>query len=361
MRSPMVSGMKAFRPNDTVRRNLVPPVLFRHSAPQVLYCQPVDTETESGKGVDLVVANGTRGDSVAAWIEITRIRNNVVPVSAFAFLSAYLLRPSDVAVWITSPPFWAAFAATHCITYASMIINDLFDQDIDAINHPSRPLVRGAIAPREAAVAALGFYGLSAVLSLRFLPAVLDPLWMTSIFITSSYTLVWKRIPLVKNVACALVVAATVPFMGLSTLSPDQWSTLSPLAIAWGILTTKIAFVTSLYIEILLDMVDREGDRQHGIMTLPNLFGNRATLWNLAGTLWVFQAFLMQQATQIHSWWMCLNILGLFSQFYFQLAKLSQEESNTGALTKTSLHRASRATTVGVLQYLLFYFFSTLT
>ena len=38
------------------------------------------------------------------------------------------------------------------LTAASMVINDYYDREIDAINEPNRPIPRGSVKPKEALV-----------------------------------------------------------------------------------------------------------------------------------------------------------------------------------------------------------------
>jgi 4-hydroxybenzoate polyprenyltransferase len=45
------------------------------------------------------------------------------------------------------------------------------------------------------------------------------------------------------------------------------------------LLATRLLFLGSLYIEILLDICDKSGDKQNGIYTIPGVFGEDVALY----------------------------------------------------------------------------------
>jgi len=47
------------------------------------------------------------------------------------------------------------FVTAFSLTAASMVINDFYDREIDAINEPNRPIPRGDVSPKEALIFAL--------------------------------------------------------------------------------------------------------------------------------------------------------------------------------------------------------------
>jgi 4-hydroxybenzoate polyprenyltransferase len=91
-----------------------------------------------------------------------------------------------------------------------------------------------------------------------------------------------KKITVIKNVSCATVVSSSVPFIGWATINPllHELPNFRTMFYTW-----KILFLTSLYIEILLDMVDKKGDQEMGIRTLPVVFGERGSWICLTGIL----------------------------------------------------------------------------
>jgi 4-hydroxybenzoate polyprenyltransferase len=84
------------------------------------------------------------------------------------------------------------------------------------------------------------------------------------------YTPVFKRIPFIKNISCAAIIAFTIFFSGLSSATGvlSQNKNFGFLAIAISLL-----FYGSLSNEILHDIRDYEGDKMHNIYTIPVIFG----------------------------------------------------------------------------------------
>jgi len=210
-------------------------------------------------------------------LDITRFRANVLPTCLLTTLGAPPIHQ------IHLPGFGKAFATVHLLTSASMVINDIYDQPFDRINHPDRPLVTGRITEKEAwtTVGVLSVvYGALGIT----LPSQVAPFWIGSWVLIMAYTPVLKKICFVKNLACALTVAATVPFIGGASL-------LVPLSVPLGT-KARFVFAGSLYCEVLMDLLDKTGDAMAGIRTLPVLFGNPATLGMLTAILALLQISL---------------------------------------------------------------------
>jgi 4-hydroxybenzoate polyprenyltransferase len=215
------------------------------------------------------------GKGLGPLLDITRFRANVLPTCLLTTLAA----PSIEI--IHSPGFGKAFTMVHLLTSASMVINDIYDQPTDRVNHPERPLVSGRMTEKEAwtTVGVLsGLYGTIGI----FLPKQVAPFWIGSWVLIMIYTPVLKKICFVKNLACATTIAATIPFIGLATASPGYS--------LWG--RARFVFAGSLYCEVLMDILDKVGDAMSGIRTLPVLFGNPATLGILTGFMALLQISL---------------------------------------------------------------------
>jgi 4-hydroxybenzoate polyprenyltransferase len=212
-------------------------------------------------------------------IRLTRIDKNGIPVSILCLLSGYITNPHSWKTWIVSPPFIAALIIVQSITAASMVINDIYDIEVDRMNQRNRPLVTGTISIKEAKWLVRGLFGLSFYLGLQFIPPVLDPFWIVSTFLVYIYTPILKKITFVKNVVCAMIISSTVPFVGISTLNLMEKTTASSLSnLPLMLLTTQNIFFSSLYIEHLLDIRDIKGDNAMGINTIPVIFGKHITL-----------------------------------------------------------------------------------
>ena len=219
---------------------------------------------------------------IREFVRMARINSNALPITVLSLLSGYVTNPTSVSTWILSPPFLAAYTIVQSISAASMMLNDIQDIEVDRINNPGRPLVAGTVHICEAKAAVCALFSLACFLGIRFLPPVLDPFWSMAIVIVTVYTPVLKKITVIKNVSCATVVSSSVPFIGWATINPllHELPNFRTMFYTW-----KILFLTSLYIEILLDMVDKKGDQEMGIRTLPVVFGERGSWICLTGIL----------------------------------------------------------------------------
>jgi len=156
------------------------------------------------------------------------------------------------------------FVTSFTLTAASMVVNDFYDREIDAINEPNRPIPRGDVNPRQALVFALvlSIIGLVAAFqtsTANLIVAVIA--WIISII----YITEGKGTGLPGN----LMVSATVviPFIyGGLAVGELETSTL---------LFVLIVFLSNTGREITKGIVDIEGDRSHNIKTIAVRFGER--------------------------------------------------------------------------------------
>ena len=156
------------------------------------------------------------------------------------------------------------FVTSFTLTAASMVVNDFYDREIDAINEPNRPIPRGDVNPREALVFALvlSIIGLGAAFQTNIASLIVAVIaWIISII----YITEGKGTGLPGN----LMVSATVviPFIyGGLAVGEIETSTL---------LFVLIVFLSNTGREITKGIVDVEGDRSHNIKTLAVRFGER--------------------------------------------------------------------------------------
>ena len=156
------------------------------------------------------------------------------------------------------------FVTSFTLTGASMVVNDFYDREIDAINEPNRPIPKGDVNPKEALVFALvlNIIGLWAAFQTNTASLIVAVIaWIISII----YITEGKSTGLPGN----LMVSATVviPFIyGGLAVGEIETSTL---------LFVLIVFLSNTGREITKGIVDVEGDRSHNIKTLAVRFGER--------------------------------------------------------------------------------------
>lgn len=156
------------------------------------------------------------------------------------------------------------FVTAFSLTAASMVINDFYDREIDAINEPNRPIPRGDVSPKEALIFAivLSLLGLIAAFKTNLPSLVVAVIaWIISI----TYITEGKGTGLPGN----FLVSATVviPFI-YGGLAVGQIETSTLLFVA-------IVFLSNTAREVTKGIVDVKGDRSHNIKTIAVNYGER--------------------------------------------------------------------------------------
>ncbi|MBN1164255.1 MAG: geranylgeranylglycerol-phosphate geranylgeranyltransferase [Candidatus Krumholzibacteriota bacterium] len=208
----------------------------------------------------------------------------------FEYLKIFLIvRPHNVGAAVLSVAagftmaagsfHWPGFLLTAVAlsTAAGNVINDFYDQDVDRINKPSRPLPSGKVRPRTVkAVYWILLLILAAVLFfLPWIPRAWVVLW---ILLLHLYSWRWKRRYLIGNLLVSAVAASGF------LLGAYQGGTLDA-----GWLPAAYTFWFVLGRELVKDCEDIPGDRICGARTLPIISG-RNTALNIAAGIFVLLA-----------------------------------------------------------------------
>lgn len=182
------------------------------------------------------------------------------------------------------PPVWTAilgFFSVFCLSGAALILNDLFDYEVDRINHPGRPLPSGRVTPADV-------IGLTIVVSLAGLLAALALGWVALLvgilFWTVGFLYNWryKETGLPGNLMVCASVAGTFLFGAITVGAP--WHPM-----VW--VFSLMAFCFDLGEEIAGDAMDMEGDKKRGSRSIALLRG-RAFALRITVALWGGYALL---------------------------------------------------------------------
>jgi geranylgeranylglycerol-phosphate geranylgeranyltransferase len=192
---------------------------------------------------------------------------NLLPTLTLNLAGGWLAQPSFNYL-MRSKQFFVGTILTSLIMSLSMVTNDICDIYVDKTNNPSRPLVTGDVTKKEATLFATLLIGIIQFLNIHYMSASTQISTNLGLFIVLVYTPLLKRMLVLKNVSCAALVAFSLYYTGNIVASGGiENQFLLNMA-------TKLIFWGSLQNEILLDIADREGDKNNGILTLPVLFGN---------------------------------------------------------------------------------------
>ena len=176
-------------------------------------------------------------------------------------------------VFLSEHPLEVIFIilASACLNNASNILNQITDLEIDRLNKPLRPLVKGVFSIRFAAVFSIIFY----LLSLFFASLIgpnneLGPLWIvaTGALLTLAYSMPpirTKKEGTLANLTIALARGCLLPMCGWAVV--DSPNHLTPW-IFGGIYGLFIFGAASTK-----DFSDAEGDARFGCTTWVIRFG----------------------------------------------------------------------------------------
>jgi geranylgeranylglycerol-phosphate geranylgeranyltransferase len=166
----------------------------------------------------------------------------------------------------------------------SMIINDLFDIEIDKANKTNRPLVTGEVTKLEAILYIFSMSSLTLYLSKIFLSSNLQDIIQFSLINLILYTPFYKKLFLIKNIFCAYFVAFAF-FMGGNSVTKTILSLNHNFNIF--VILLSVLFFGSLYNEILLDIKDYHGDKQFNIKTIPVVMG-KENAWYISSIILIY-------------------------------------------------------------------------
>jgi len=176
--------------------------------------------------------------------------------------------------------------ATIFTAAAGYVINDIYDQTIDALNKPDRMIVGKLLSEKAAYRWYLGLIAAGFLCIGWLMYRTGDWFWLPGYILANLmmywYSRSWKKKILIGNFVVALFCAlvAIVVIVGES----GSWPKLiekAPIAYVniVGIFTayTTFAFLSTMYREIVKDMEDVYGDEVENCKTLPIVVGIQKT------------------------------------------------------------------------------------
>lgn len=189
------------------------------------------------------------------YLEIIRPGNDILAVIAI-LLMAVISGVFDI-------PVLLACAVVFIITGFGNAINDYFDDKIDAINKPERPIPSGRISLRAAGYYSLALFVIGIILafSIGLIPGLIA---LTSALLMFYYAYRLKRKMLIGNILISFLTGLSFVFGGVVVGE-----------IIVSIYLGFFAFLTTMMREIVKDMEDITGDEKEGAKTLPIVYGMR--------------------------------------------------------------------------------------
>jgi 4-hydroxybenzoate polyprenyltransferase len=233
-------------------------------------------------------------------------------MAAIAVLVGALVSTRGVA-W--GPALWGA-AAAFAAAGAANAFNDRLDVEADRVNRPNRPIPSGRLLRRDALTAArvcgVAAVALAAPVGLRAVALVVG--WLA---LTALYSVALKGIPLVGNVAVALVASTPLLMGGIS--QGRHAPALVPCA---------LAFLVHLAREIVKDVEDAKGDEEAGVRTLAVRLGAVAAFTVARGVIVVLIGVAaLPFAMGLYGWGYAGVVVLIDAVLVWLIAKLGPDSS----------------------------------
>ncbi len=174
--------------------------------------------------------------------------------------------------------------ATVLIAAGGYVINDIFDQDTDSENKPSKVIVGNKISEALAyniyvgltiAGVGIGFYLSNVIMKPGF--ATLFILIASLLYLYASSL---KQMILIGNIIVALLLSFSVIVIGIYDLYPATYEgNQKDMGVLFSILLDYafFAFILNFIREIVKDLEDINGDYNQGMNTLPIVLGVQRT------------------------------------------------------------------------------------
>lgn len=174
--------------------------------------------------------------------------------------------------------------ATVLIAASGYIINDILDQETDAINRPATTIIGTKISEDFAfnlyiainiVALLIGYYLCNVINKPTFLAAFIIPVVLLYLYATS-----FKKIAIIGNLIVALVLGLSVIIIGFFDILPatDSNNKIEMMTLLFILLDyTIFAIIINFIREIVKDLEDIDGDYNQGMNTLPILIGKERT------------------------------------------------------------------------------------
>lgn len=155
------------------------------------------------------------------------------------------------------------------------VLNQITDIEIDKINKPFRPLVKGLVSIRDAIILAISLYVISLIISMISTNISFIMISLIIAFFSIFYNL--------KPIRAKRHYLISYPWLSISR-GFLPWILISCIANNLG-RAIRLGIITGLWVlssQCTKDIGDERGDLIFGVKTLPNQYGVRATrIWIL--------------------------------------------------------------------------------
>ena len=216
------------------------------------------------------------------FLKLIRYQNLLLLVFMQIIFRYGFFKYQNITLALTDFQYVILVLSTVLIAAGGYVINNIFDQDTDAINYPKKVVVGNSISEKQAYNIYLILTSCGVGIGFYLANVIQKPLF-AAIFILIAATLYLyatslKQMLLIGNIVVAFLLAFSVIIIGIFDLYPvtflenqQQMGVLFSILIDYAI----FAFIINLFREIIKDFEDFEGDKIEGMNTFPIYFGKK--------------------------------------------------------------------------------------
>jgi 4-hydroxybenzoate polyprenyltransferase len=218
------------------------------------------------------------------YFKLIRFQNLLLLAFMLLIFRYGFLMQQNIFLALTDIEYSLFILSMVCIAAGGYVINDIFDQEVDAHNKPDRRIIGVSISEEKGYYAygalsilgvALGFYLSNVIEKPGF--AVFYVLVVALLYV---YAASLKQMPVIGNLVVALLAGASIFFIVIFDLYPITYDgNRQTMKVMFYMLKdyALFALVLTFLREIIKDQEDIEGDQQEGLQTLPIVLGQRKT------------------------------------------------------------------------------------
>jgi 4-hydroxybenzoate polyprenyltransferase len=214
------------------------------------------------------------------YLKLIRYQNLLMLAFMQLIFCYGFLKLQDIPLALANWQYILLVVSTVCIAAGGYIINNIMDQDSDAINKPNNVIVGQSISENRAYNLYIGFTLVGVFIGYYLSQVILQPYFVIFFILPATLLYVYatylKQLLIIGNSIVALMLAYSIIIIGIFMIFPatgdDNRATMK-LVFSILIDYAIIAFIINFIREIVKDLEDIRGDQNQGLQTLPILLG----------------------------------------------------------------------------------------
>ncbi len=218
------------------------------------------------------------------YLQIIRYKNLLLLAFMQLLFRYGFLKQQNISLALSNFQFVLLVLATVFIAAGGYIINDIFDQDADAINKPKKAIIGKTISESMAYNLYVSFTLCGVCIGYYLSNVIQRPMFLIIFILIASllyfYATTLKQIAFIGNFAVAMILSFSVLIINFFDIFPatsdDNRAIMKPIFLILFDYAI-FAFVINLIREIVKDLQDIKGDYNQGIQSLPIVLGIKRT------------------------------------------------------------------------------------